>query len=243
MVQESLSVSNVLIRADHLADEAWSRAISSAMPNSLEGQRLIGTLRHPIWRPLLELYFNDSVTMAGAQTLRLSKLAEIREITARVPRYRGEVFPVIVLSAEGLKLAEKINEENCESEWFNSLILGVTDYACRDAGQGVCLGSEHLTTAMENGDREILARVVSPDDQMFQFDELEDLPFLSEQVRLDTSQFWSPRYDRRTSAKFIFRTVEYGQMTWSPDAFEMVDEIASRILDVRDHLSIVGEDD
>ena len=218
MFEQTLPDRDLLFRAEKAAHNAWSEVITTSMPDAFHAERLMNALLHPFWRPMFELYLNDSVTDFGAQVLHSAGLADPCEIVVRSKRFRGELVFALYLNKEGVTIVEDMMENYRGHRWFDAMISSISSYPCRDMGQGVSLGPDHLATALENQDREILSRVVDPTDYTFKFEGTEKLPILSEAARLKTEDFWSPRYHGRTTAPVLSHRIEVGEAGWSMGA-------------------------
>ena len=217
MMQEPTHSSDpsFLMRADESAQRAWASSVKDTVPDPVERELLVGALKHPFLRHLMELYLNNSVTSLGASILLHRRLAEVHEVKGRADWCRGCPYGTVELTKSAKLFFKRLRDRNEDKPWFDTLLYGLTDYACRDAGEGICLGREHLVSAIENNDVAILQRVVEPRATDYCFPEIESLDLFTDEARLATEAFWSPHFEGRRSAKVFTSTFEYSRPQWS----------------------------
>ncbi|MEO9633178.1 MAG: hypothetical protein ABJG14_22385 [Sulfitobacter sp.] len=203
------------MQADECAEIAWANSIKESVQLSVGGALIVGVLKNPFLRHLMELYLNNSVTSLGASVLVRHGLAEVHGTCGREEWCRGYEFGTIELNSSGFSCFNNLRDQNGEEAWFDLLVEGITAYACRDAGEGICLGREHLATAIENRDQEILRRVVEPVSTSYSFEELSHLDIFTDEARLATEKFWSPNFQGRRSAKILRSSFEFNRPVWS----------------------------
>lgn len=204
-----------LTTADETAQKAWAASVKASVVDPLEAELLFGALKHPFLRHLMELYLNDSVTYFGASVLFRCGFADVGEYKARQDWCRGHDYGVIDLNAKGRSFFESLQDRCSEKPWFETLADGITDYACRDAGDGICLGREHLASAIENYDTDVLNRVLEPFSIDHAFWKLDPTGIFTDDARLATEEFWSPNFQGRRSAKIVVPGFEYERPSWT----------------------------
>ncbi len=212
---ESSGPVGFLAEAEKAAQIAWAAAIAGDATDPTDGAMIVAALKHPFLRHLMELYLNNSVTSLGAKILLRLEFAEAHDVRARADWCRGLELAAVDLTPLGARHFEKLRSLWVGSSWFDLLEDGITDYACRDAGEGICLGREHLMTAIENRDIEILRRVVFPNSIDYQFDDLDEFAPFPEAARLVAEEFWSPHFSGRRAAQVLVPVGELDRSLWS----------------------------
>lgn len=211
------SEKNFLMLADESAQFAWANSVKASAPDPIEGELLVGALKHPFLRHLMELYLNNSVTSLGSAILVRCGFAEIHEFRVREKWCRGIEIGTVDLNKKGLTCFEKLQGNSSEKAWFETLVDGITCYASRDAGEGICLGREHLATALENQDAEILHRVVQPMSIDYSLWDLEFFDVFTDEARLATEEYWSPNFRGHSAAKVHTSIFEFSRPRWAPE--------------------------
>lgn len=214
MAQLTSPKRSTLLQADQTAQRAWHDALRGCVSSERQATLLICALKSPYLRHMLEFYLNDSITVIGARMLLQMDMIRVTNIVGR-PRYaRGLDFHGLEFTPEGENTVDRFLTRFGDQEWLQTLTAGILDYACRDEGDGICLGREHLSTAIDNMDVEVLNRLIYPSGGMQQLPDLTQAPRITEADRLADEALWSPRYEGHTSARISGPLFHYGRPEW-----------------------------
>lgn len=220
------SDASFLLRADEAAQAAWGEVVQGATKKPEEGRLLADAIRHPYLRHLFEMEINNSVTALGARKLLTLGYVDIVTFLPRASWCDLDPVSALELTPHGIARLTQIHRAHGGREWFIAFQAGISEYACRDGGEGVCLGREHLESAIACEDDEILRLVVDP--SSFCFDFLGKPPSIvnfSQADRLENERFWSPQLAGRTSAKVITSSFDFSEPVWRPEDDAEFDDI------------------
>lgn len=116
---------------------------------------------------------------------------------------RGDEIGTVELNKSGFTYFEKLQDLIAKRSWFELFVDGVSCYACRDTGEGICSGREHFATAIEYNDADILQSVFQPLSIEHCFRDMENFDAFSDEARLATEEYWSSNFQGRRSAKIF----------------------------------------
>ena len=196
---------------------------------------LLGALKHPYLRHLLELYFNNSVTARGALILGHLGYAGCDEKIVHSLPHRGNRIVFVDINDTGIRAVHDIRDAAAEREWFRALIDSIASYSCRDTGEGVCLGSDHFETAIYNQDVNVLNRVVDPVSGEFLMQLDASLNTFTDDARLASQKYWSPRFQDHSGAEVMTPIFDFGDQIWSFEANEICFEVRSAVDPLRSY--------
>lgn len=126
-------------------------------------------------------------------------LCTVEEFVAQAGERRGLTLGAVEITPAGKAFLARMILHNESKTWFNQVVWGVTQYACRDVGHGIVLSQAHLESAMAAGDFDILRLCVDPDDLEYIFTAPTGI-VVTDEDRLRRAAEWSSNFTRRCSA-------------------------------------------
>lgn len=214
-----------LVDADLAGEFACFKEVRSWLKDERYSAHLYAALRWPYLRPLMEFYNNNAVDARGGLTLLALGYAKVDKVVGSFELELSKDFSIISLTDIGMQRIDDLYFWYQKEAWFSALEAGITDYACRDLGAGVCVGKEFLAIAMEYNDTEVLQRVVDPTSLKRQFAYIEREGVINSQRRMSLEALWSPRSSCRTSAKVVVPIFSQDSGFWNENDCDAADDV------------------